>query len=532
MAFELLRTDYVDSTFEGLRRYLVSENGDGSVSFHDITNYTVKEKSFFGAKDANTINTAVNAILAALENGTDLYEVFTQFFELQKTLFLEESDAKQGDFTAYITQLREYMDRKWDELKTEYTGDIQYFKDVQENAFNVWFQMVRDQLTNDVAGHLQTQIGNLELLDTENKESLVNAVNELKGVDDSQNKKIGDLDNLQTTEKGSLVVAINNVFKTLGDRIANAVKKSGDTMTGTLHSSKKTQTYIAGNRGDAIINSTAPAGEYVMLDKLNSTNGYFTDGVYTTKRELHYTPKTTVDAGTNSVAKTAVLLDEEGNTNFPGKVTANSFAGNASKLTNIFTKAASRQLPSSGEALDITIGKVSKYLSDLREVAFSQDYKDLHRKPIRSWNHYEQYNSTGAAIDDDISYLITDEKFVDKDEFKSYFGTVILLVVGYGGAYGANTGASDYYAANLLFPKYPANPYVFDTNTKGYSMQKVTLGSSGSTARFNIIIQAGTETVTPKIFMRTPNNAWSKVYVMGISADWFLYTNNEPFIYN
>lgn len=179
MAFELLRTDYVDATFEGLRRYLVSENGDGSVSFHDITNYTVKEGSFFGAKDANTINTAVNAILAALENGTDLYEVFTQFFELQKTLFLEESDAKQEGFEEYITQLRSYMDGKWDELKEEYTGDIQYFKDVQENAFNVWFQMVRDQLTNDVAGHLQTQIGNLNNLEIDAKGDLVSAINSL-----------------------------------------------------------------------------------------------------------------------------------------------------------------------------------------------------------------------------------------------------------------------------------------------------------------------------------------------------------------
>lgn len=179
MAWELLKTDYVDAVFEGLRRYLVSENGDGSVSFHDVTNYTVKEGAFFGAKDANRINTAVNAIMAALENGTDLYEVFTQFFEYQKELFQEESDAKQDGFEAYITELRAYMDGKWDELKAEYTGDIQYFKDVQENAFNVWFQMVRDQLTNDVAGHLQLQIGNLEDLKTDAKDDLVSAINSL-----------------------------------------------------------------------------------------------------------------------------------------------------------------------------------------------------------------------------------------------------------------------------------------------------------------------------------------------------------------
>ena len=179
MAFELLRTDYVDAVFDGLRRYLVSDNGDGSVSFHDITNYTVKEGAFFGAKDANTINTAVNAILAALENGTDLYEIFTQFFETQKELFKNESDTRQDGFAAYIDELQSYMSAKWDELKTEYTGDIQYFKDVQENAFNVWFQMIRDQLTNDVAGNLQNQIGNLNGLETEAKDSLTNAINEV-----------------------------------------------------------------------------------------------------------------------------------------------------------------------------------------------------------------------------------------------------------------------------------------------------------------------------------------------------------------
>lgn len=173
MAFELLRTNYVDATFEGLRRYLVSENGDGTVSFHDVTNYTVKEESFFGAKDANTINTAVNAIMTALENGTDLYEVFTQFFELQKKLFLEESDAKQEDFAEYIMQLREYMDQKWDELKTEYTDDIQHFKDVQENAFKVWFQMIRDQLSEDVAGKIQIQIDALNAQAEDIEEMLV-----------------------------------------------------------------------------------------------------------------------------------------------------------------------------------------------------------------------------------------------------------------------------------------------------------------------------------------------------------------------
>jgi hypothetical protein len=55
---------------------------------------------------------------------------------------------------------------------------------------------------------------------------------------------------------------------------------SGGTMTGPISSSKVTSTYLAGNQGDAIINSTAGAGSYTMLAKMNSTNGYFTHGTY------------------------------------------------------------------------------------------------------------------------------------------------------------------------------------------------------------------------------------------------------------
>ncbi|MCM1234798.1 MAG: hypothetical protein NC489_32245, partial [Ruminococcus flavefaciens] len=75
--------------------------------------------------------------------------------------------------------------------------------------------------------------------------------------------------------------------------ISGKVSRAGDTMSGTLGSSKTTGTYLAGNQGQAIINSTAAAGAYTMLDKLNSTNGYFTDGVYNAKRLLQYTAKVT-----------------------------------------------------------------------------------------------------------------------------------------------------------------------------------------------------------------------------------------------
>ena len=92
--------------------------------------------------------------------------------------------------------------------------------------------------------------------------------------------------------------------------------------SGVFSTSKATNTYLAGNQGQALVNSTASAGAYVMLHRGCSTNGYFTMGTYQDKYLLQYTAKSTVTAGNNSVTKSLTLLNEAGNTTFPGTVTA------------------------------------------------------------------------------------------------------------------------------------------------------------------------------------------------------------------
>lgn len=94
------------------------------------------------------------------------------------------------------------------------------------------------------------------------------------------------------------------------------------TFTSQINSSLSTGTYLDGNKGNTIINSTAGAGRYVMLFKGNSTNGYFTHGVYQGKYLLQYTTKTTVNKGTNAVTKSVTLLDESGDSSFPGTLSS------------------------------------------------------------------------------------------------------------------------------------------------------------------------------------------------------------------
>ena len=72
MAWDLLPVNYTDAVWSGLKRYNLIENADGTVSLQDMTVYSQKEKSFFGAMDANRMNEALNTIMSMLENGTDL----------------------------------------------------------------------------------------------------------------------------------------------------------------------------------------------------------------------------------------------------------------------------------------------------------------------------------------------------------------------------------------------------------------------------------------------------------------------------
>jgi hypothetical protein len=151
MAWKLLPVDYTDAVWAGLKRYNQINNEDGSVSFQDITVYTGKEKSFFGAKDANHMNEALNTIMSMVENGTDLYTAFQNYFAEQKTLFEQEADSKATEFDNYT-----------DNLEQEYKVSMAAFESQQQQIYNAWFQAMKDQLSKDAAGNLQNQCTELD----------------------------------------------------------------------------------------------------------------------------------------------------------------------------------------------------------------------------------------------------------------------------------------------------------------------------------------------------------------------------------
>lgn len=163
MAWSLLPTNYTDAVWSGLKRYNQINNEDGTVSFQDVTVYSGKDNSFFGAAEANRMNEALNTIMSMLENGTDLYTAFQNYFEEQKDLFEDSADSMQRGFEDYIESLEAQGDAAILEIKTNYRNEMDSFEDQQQSLFTQWFDLVKGQLGTDVAGNLENQILDLDV---------------------------------------------------------------------------------------------------------------------------------------------------------------------------------------------------------------------------------------------------------------------------------------------------------------------------------------------------------------------------------
>lgn len=158
MAWKLLPTDYTDAVWSGLKKYTQVDNSDGTVSFQDVTTYTSKEKSFFGAKDANRMNEALNYIMSMLENGTNLYEEFQTYFTTQKELFKSSGDSSYQELTQYFVNLKAQGDSSLAQIEKTYEERMTTYEGEQTAAFNTWFAGIKGKLNEDIAGSLQNQI--------------------------------------------------------------------------------------------------------------------------------------------------------------------------------------------------------------------------------------------------------------------------------------------------------------------------------------------------------------------------------------
>lgn len=161
MSWERLKTDYTDSSWLGLKKYVQVQNEDNTVSFRDVTQYSNRQNSFFGAKQANRINTAINRIMSALERGTNLYSEFSEFFSTQKANFSKAYMQNLDELKQYIASLKVKADETVEQAKKDYQTDLKAYQKLQNAVFENWFGMIKGKLSQDSAGNLQNSVDHL-----------------------------------------------------------------------------------------------------------------------------------------------------------------------------------------------------------------------------------------------------------------------------------------------------------------------------------------------------------------------------------
>lgn len=184
--------------------------------------------------------------------------------------------------------------------------------------------------------------------------------------------------------------------------------------------------------------------------------------------------------------------------------------GDASKVTNVFSAYSSRTLPKSGEELDITLGKILRYLKDLQYVAFNGSYRDLTGKPVQDAFKTE-INAVSAAEEITLFYM---EDFALSGGHLSWeFIGPPLLIYGSGGTATATaTGTTDFMRCYLVFYRRRNS----STNA-GEGWGLVQLGSVGQTARWSLTATVTTATSFKHgLVLKVPKGSWAKVNVMSL----------------
>ena len=104
-----------------------------------------------------------------------------------------------------------------------------------DETFQTWFNEMKDQLSTDAAGNLQTQIGLLSSLKTKVKDSVVNAINSL--YDSTIGKTLKTLEEVKSnTEQGFFVDAL--AVAELNSKCSTSIETNGTEPT--VHSSADT----------------------------------------------------------------------------------------------------------------------------------------------------------------------------------------------------------------------------------------------------------------------------------------------------
>ena len=108
-----------------------------------------------GMPDVNDLVLQLDALIAAIQGGTELLDEFTSYFNSQKQLFNRETQAAIAEMLLTATLAI-------NTAKDQCVASVTQFRQQQTAIFAAWFQNLRDELDSNQAAHLQSEINDIQ----------------------------------------------------------------------------------------------------------------------------------------------------------------------------------------------------------------------------------------------------------------------------------------------------------------------------------------------------------------------------------
>ncbi len=212
--------------------------------------------------------------------------------------------------------------------------------------------------------------------------------------------------------------------------------------------------------------------------------------------------------------------------NLASQVDADSIlrkTGDASSVIAKFNRAASRSNLISGDTLDASLGKISKYFYDLKSVAFSGSYSDLSGRPNIPNSFIKNFYLTMDCCSASQSWLATFNSRCYSSPSNSCKRIALVIHVG-GGSTTTKYGSADRMVVWAVVPRYVVSgDYTYRYTTV------ISLGSSGSTSRGTVANYTTTTIGTSGQFkISIPKGSWGEftVYTIPLLSDTVAYSND------
>ena len=134
-----LKEDYKDAVFAGLRKYKMLDNGDGTVSPVDMTEYE-NGGDKFGAKDVNTITKTVNATGEIIADDNDGFKPDQKYVIGDIVIY----DNKTWRFKV------DHEPGEWDESQVERTNILAVIAEQNKNFVELGENLEKNTFGNQV----------------------------------------------------------------------------------------------------------------------------------------------------------------------------------------------------------------------------------------------------------------------------------------------------------------------------------------------------------------------------------------------